>query len=77
MSRLKGINDLANLMLFLGSTKVDYSIYTDPECIDEQSVKDGAVLAICIRDSVNMNFDVYGNLVGSSTDSAKSYRRKK
>ena len=77
MSRLKGINDLANLMLFLGATKVEYSIYTDEDCIDEQAVKDGAVFAICIRDSVNMNFDAEGNLVGSSTDNAKSYRRKK
>jgi hypothetical protein len=25
----------------------------------------------------NMNFDAKGNLVGSSTDCAKSYRRKK
>ena len=77
MSRLKGINDLANLMLFLGSTKVEYSIYTDEDCIDEQAVKEGAILAICIRDSVNMNFDAEGSLVGSSTDSAKSYRSKK
>jgi hypothetical protein len=75
MSRLKGINDLANLILFLGATKVEYSIYTDEDCIDEQAVKDGAVFAICIRDVVNMNFDAEGNLVGSSTDSAKSYRR--
>ena len=71
------MNDLANLMLFLGATKVEYSIYTDEDCIDEQAVKDGAVFAICIRDSVNMNFDAEGNLVGSSTDSAKSYRSKK
>jgi hypothetical protein len=77
MSRLKGINDLANLMLFLGSTKVEYSIYTESDCIDEQSIKEGAILAICIRDAVNMNFDADGNLVGSSTDNAKSYRSKK
>jgi hypothetical protein len=70
------MNDLANLMLFLGSTKVEYSIYTNPDCIDEQSVKDGAILAICIRDAAHMNFDIDGNLVGSSTDYAKSYRGK-
>jgi hypothetical protein len=71
------MNDLANLMLFLASSGVQYSTYTDPDCIDEESVKAGAVFAICIRDAVNMNFDVNGNLVGSSTDNAKSYRRKK
>jgi hypothetical protein len=71
------MNDLANLMLFLGSTKVGYSIYTEPDCIDEQAIKDGAIFVICIRHAVNLSFDVNGNLVGSSTDCAKSYRRKK
>jgi hypothetical protein len=71
------MNDLANLMIFLASSKVPYSTYTDPDCIDDQSVKDGAVLSISIRDAVNMNFDAEGSLVGSSTDSAKSHRSKK
>ena len=71
------MNDLANLMLFLASSGVEYFTYTDPNCIDEESVKDGAVLAISIRGAVHMNFDAKGNLVGSSTDCAKSHRRKK
>lgn len=71
------MNDLANLMLFLSSSKVQYSTYTNPDCIDEESVKAGAVLAISIRDAAHMNFDANGNLVGSSTDSAKSHRSKK
>ena len=71
------MNDLANLMLFLASSGVEYSTYTDPDCIDEESVRLGAVLAISIRGAVHMNFDAKGNLVGSSTDCAKSHRRKK
>ena len=71
------MNDLANLMLFLASSKVQYSTYTNPDCIDEESVKAGAVFCISIRDSAHMNFDAKGNLVGSSTDCAKSYRNKK
>jgi hypothetical protein len=71
------MNDLANLMLFLASSKVQYRTYTDPDCIDEESVKDGAVLCISIRDAAHMNFDAKGNLVGSSRDCAKSYEAKK
>ncbi len=71
------MNDLVNLVLFLSSSGVQYSTYTDPDCIDEDSVKDGAVLAISIRGAAHMNFDAKGNLIGSSTDCAKSHRRKK
>ncbi len=71
------MNDLANLMLFLSGSGVEYFTYTDPNCIDEESVKAGAVLAISIRGAAHMNFDAKGNLVGSSTDCAKSHRRKK
>jgi hypothetical protein len=71
------MNDLANLMLFLASSKVQYTMHTKPHCIDEESVKNGAVLCISIRDAVHMNFDAKGNLVGSSTDCAKSHRSKK
>lgn len=71
------MNDLANLMLFLASSGVEYFIYTDPDCIDEESVESGAVIAISIRGAAHMNFDAKGNLVGSSTDCAKSHRRKK
>lgn len=71
------MNDLATLMLFLASSGVEYYTFTDPVCIDEESVKAGAVLAISIRGAAHMNFDAKGNLVGSSTDCAKSHRRKK
>lgn len=71
------MNDLANLMLFLSSGEVEYFTYTDPDCIDEESVKLGAVLAISIRGAANMNFNAKGNLVGSSTDCAKSHKSKK
>ena len=71
------MNDLANLMLFLASSGVQFDMFTDPDCIDEESVKLGAVLAISIRGTVHMNFDAKGNLVGSSTDCRGSHRRKK
>lgn len=71
------MNDLANLMLFLASSGVEYFTYTDPNCIDEESVKDGAVIAISIRGAAHMNFDAKGNLVGSSTDCTGSHRKKK
>lgn len=71
------MNDLANLMLFLVSSGVEYQTWAEPQFIDEDSVKAGAVLAISIRDAAHMNFDAKGNLVGSSTDCAKSYRSKK
>ena len=71
------MNDLVNLMLFLSSSKVEYQTWTEPQFIDEEAVKLGAVIAISIRGASHMNFDAKGNLVGSSTDSAKSHRRKK
>jgi hypothetical protein len=71
------MNDLANLMLFLISSGVEYFTFTNPTCIDEESVKLGAVLSISIRGAAHMNFDAKGNLVGSSTDYAKSHKRKK
>jgi len=71
------MNDLANLMLFLASSGVQYTTHTNPDCIDEEAVNAGAVLAISIRDVADMNFDAKGNLVGSSTYRAKSYRGKK
>ena len=71
------MNDLTNLMLFLASSGVQHSTYANTDFIDEESVKAGAVLCISIRDAVHMNFDANGNLVGSSTDTAKSYRSKK
>lgn len=70
------MNDLANLMLFLAGSGVQFDMFTDPDCIDEESVELGAVLAISIRGAAHMNFDAKGNLVGSSTDSANSHRRK-
>jgi len=71
------MNDLTNLMIFLASSGVQFSTYTDPDCIDEDSVKAGAVLCVSIRDSAHMNFDAKGNLVGSSTDCVNSHRSKK
>ena len=71
------MNDLANLIIFLSNSGVQYTTYTDPDCIDEESVKAGAVLCVSIRDAAHMNFDAKGNLIGSSTDCAKSHRSKK
>lgn len=71
------MNDLANLIIFLFNSGVQYTTYTDPDCIDEESVKAGAVFCISIRDAAHMNFDAKGNLIGSSTDCAKSHRSKK
>ena len=71
------MNDLTNLVLFLASSGVEYFTYTDPDCIDEESVKLGAVLSISIRGAAHMNFDAKGNLVSSSTNCARSHRRKK
>lgn len=71
------MNDLTNLMLFLASSGVHYSTYTNPDCIDEESVKAGAVICISIRDAAHMNFDSKGNLVGSSTDSKDSHKLRK
>ena len=71
------MNDLSNLMVFLASSGVEYKIWNEGQFIDEEAVKDGAVFSISIRKEVHMNFDANGRLVGSSTDSAKSYKKNK
>jgi hypothetical protein len=66
------------LLSFLEKTKTPYTIFNEPQFIDDLSVKKGAVISISVRDAANFNFDVNGNLIGTSTDSAKSHilRRK-
>lgn len=71
------MNDLSNLMAFLACSGVEYQTWADPEFIDEEAVKLGAIFCISIRGVAHMNFDAKGNLVGSSTDATKSHRRKK
>jgi hypothetical protein len=71
------MNDLATLVIFLARTGVPYSTFTDPECIDEGSVKNGAVITISIRSTAHLNFDINGRLVGSSEDSVRSHILRK
>ncbi len=71
------MNDLVNLMVFLAHSGVEFSLYTDPVCIDEDSIKDGAVMCVSVRNAAHMNFDRDGNLIGSSTDVVKTHKKKK
>lgn len=74
------MKEITKILKFLQSTGVPYSTWEEPQYIDEASVKNGAIIAISIRDSAHLNFDKNGNLVGSSTDCAKSHilrKRKK
>jgi len=61
------------LLTFLDKTKTPYSIFSEPQFIDDLSVKKGAVISVSVRDVAHFNFDMIGNLVGTSTDSAKSH----
>jgi hypothetical protein len=70
------MNELTTLIVFLSKTNVEYLTFTDPDCIDDQSVKDGAVIAISIRGSAHLNFDYEGRLVGSSRDCANSHIKR-
>lgn len=68
-------NDLTDLLRFLVKTNTQYKAYTDPQYIDDESVNEGCVLSICVRSAVNFNFNKNGRLLGTSTDSAKSYQQ--
>lgn len=48
---------------------------TDPQYIYDESVNEGCVLSICVRNTVNFNFNKNGRLLGTSTDCAKSYKQ--
>jgi len=69
--------DLAKLLTFLVETNTQYIVYTEKECIDDEAVKNDAVLCICVRDQVNFNFNSQGILLGTSTDSRNSYIKRK
>jgi hypothetical protein len=71
------MNDLTSLFLFLEQTGTEYFTFTDPQFIDEESVKLGAIIAISIRGSAHFNFDSSGRLIGSSTDAIKSHMKRK
>jgi len=75
--KLGMMNELTMLTMFLASTGVQHTMFTDKQFIDEESVNAGAVISVSIRDSAHLNFDINGKLVGSSTDSAKSYKKRK
>ena len=67
------MKEITKLLKFLDSTGVPYSTWTEPQYIDEESVKKGAVISVSIRDSAHLNFNKEGTLIGSSTDCAKSH----
>ena len=74
------MNEMQELLGFLQKTNTKYSTWADLECIDEASVKAGAVICISIRDVAHFNFDKDGVLLGTSTDckgSNKVRKRKK
>jgi hypothetical protein len=70
------MNDLASLLIFLSSTNTVYSTFTESKFLDDEAVKLGAILCISVRDAVNFNFDKNGRLIGTSTDSIKSFRKR-
>jgi hypothetical protein len=71
------MKEITKILNFLNSTGVPYSVWTEPQFIDEDSVKKGAIISISIRDSAHLNFNKDGYLVGSSTDSVKSHILRK
>jgi hypothetical protein len=72
-ARLRDLfTDYGKLVRLLNEFGVEYKEYTDPDFIDDPSVKAGTVLCVCIRDSVNINFDANYNFVSSSTDQRNS-----
>jgi hypothetical protein len=61
------------LLAFLDKTKTQYTIFSEPQFIDDLSVKKGAVISVSVRNAANFNFDSEGNLIGTSTDTIKSH----
>ena len=66
------LSDYGKLIKLLDEFEIPYTEYTDPDFIDDESVKAGAILTVCIRDSVNVNFDMNYDCISSSTDSIGS-----
>lgn len=71
------MNDLSSLMLFLGRCQVPFDIFAEPEFIEDKALESGANLCISIRGVAHLYFNGEGEMVGSGTDSAKSYIPKK
>jgi hypothetical protein len=71
------MSEMQELLDFLDKTNTLYSTWTGSEFIDEQCVKKGAVMTISIRDVAHFNFNKEGVLLGTSTDSIKSHKKRK
>jgi len=66
------LSDYGKLIHLLEEFKIPYTEFTEPKFIEYESVKAGAILCVCIRDSVNVNFDTNYDCISSSTDSIGS-----
>jgi hypothetical protein len=74
---MKKKTELQKLLSFLKKTGVFFSTWQESEFIDDGALKAGAVVSVSIRDSVHLSFDKKGKLVGSSTDSVNSFKKRK
>jgi hypothetical protein len=65
-------SDYGKLVRLLNEFRIPYTEYTEPDFINDASVKAGAILCVCIRDSVNIHFDMNYDCISSSTDQINS-----
>jgi hypothetical protein len=56
---------------------IKYTVYYDKKYMCDKAIRYGAVRCICIRDNVDIYFDVNGKFIGSATNSKDSFIKRK
>lgn len=71
------LSQYGELLYILNKLEIPYSEWDNPEFIDENSVALGAVRSVSIMDAAHIDFDGNGDVVGASTDCARSWVKLK
>lgn len=70
------MNELDEFKNLLERFGIPFTEFHDEEFIMEAAVNNGAVRTVCIRDEVDIAFDMKGAFVGSYTHSSGSYKSR-
>lgn len=68
--------DRENWIKLLDKNNIPFKIYQTDQYINSEAIKQGAVFAIEIRGSVDLNFNKNGKLIGTNTHAANSFKSR-
>lgn len=69
------MTDLVLFMKLLNSSGTAHKVFTDEDFMNDKALVLGAVLSVCVRDSVDFYFDKEGKIIGTATGAIKSFKK--